>query len=43
VAFNAVETGYAVLINWGLAVVFYFGLLHKSAVQQAAINTGPIR
>lgn len=43
VAFNAVETGYAILINWGLAVVFYFGLLQKSAVQQAALHGGVVR
>lgn len=43
VAFNAMETAYAVLINWGLAVVFYFGLLQKSKVQQAALQGGVVR
>lgn len=43
VAFNFAETGYAVLVNWGIAVVFFFGLLKNTAVQQAAINSGPVK
>ena len=43
VAFNFVTTLYAVLINWGLAVVFFFGLLNKSKIQQAALQGGVVR
>jgi hypothetical protein len=42
VAFNFVTTAYAVLINWGLAVVFFFGLLNRSKIQQAALHGGVV-
>lgn len=42
-AFNFVTTAYTVLINWGLAVVFYFGILQKSKIQQAALHGGVVR
>jgi hypothetical protein len=43
VAFDFAGVGYAIVINWGLAVVFFFGLLNKSAVQQAALHGGVVR
>jgi hypothetical protein len=43
VAFDFAGVGYAIVINWGLAVVFYFGLLQRSAVQQAALHGGVVR
>lgn len=43
VGFNFAEVGYATLVNFGLAVVFYFGLLKNTGVQQAAINGGPVK
>lgn len=42
-AFNWTTALYTVLVNFGLAVVFYFGLLRNTAVQQTAINSGPVR
>jgi hypothetical protein len=38
--FNHVTTLYAVLLNFGIAVAGYFGLLKGTAVQRAAINSG---
>jgi hypothetical protein len=43
VAFDFAGVGYAIVINWGLAVIFYFGLLQRSAVQQAALHGGVVR
>lgn len=42
-AFNWTTALYAVLVNFGLAVVFYVGLLKKTTVQQAAIRSGPVK
>lgn len=39
-AFNMIEALYMVLINFGIAVVSYFGLLKGTAVQQAAMRSG---
>ncbi len=39
-AFNFIETIYATLVNFGIAVGAYFGLLKGSDVQQSAINSG---
>jgi hypothetical protein len=39
-AFDFLRTAYAVVINFGLAVVFYFGILRGSDIQQGAINSG---
>lgn len=38
--FDFARTAYSVLINFGIAVIFYFGLLRNSDVQQAAIRSG---
>ncbi len=38
--FDLWRTLYAVLINYGIAVVFYAGLLKHTAVQQAALHSG---
>jgi hypothetical protein len=38
--FNAAATGYAVALNFAVAVVFYFGLLKDSQIQQKALSTG---
>ncbi|MER7167015.1 hypothetical protein ABT336_13235 [Micromonospora sp. NPDC000207] len=43
VAFNFVEVGYAVLVNFGVAVVFYVGLLRDTGVQRAAISGGVVK
>ncbi|MFI1194097.1 hypothetical protein ACH4T9_12680 [Micromonospora sp. NPDC020750] len=43
VGFNFGEAGYAVLVNFGLAVVFYVGLLKDTRAQQAAISGGVVR
>jgi len=40
VTFNAAEVGYAVVVNWGIAVAAYFGLLKDTDVQQSAIRAG---
>lgn len=42
-AFNFVTAAYAVLINFGLAVVFYVGLLKDTKIQRTAINGGVVR
>lgn len=42
-AFNAAEVGYAVAVNFGIAVGAYVGLLKNTRVQQSAISTGPVR
>jgi hypothetical protein len=39
-AFNHVTTIYAIVVNFGIAVASYFGLLKGTAVQQAAITHG---
>lgn len=41
--FNFVRAAYAVLVNFGIAVGAYFGLLQGTAVQQAAIRSGPVK
>lgn len=38
--FNVNATLYAVLINYGIAVVVYFGLLRGTQIQAAALNSG---
>jgi hypothetical protein len=38
--FNAWQAAYAALVNFGIAVAVYFGLLKGTATQQAAINSG---
>lgn len=43
VGFNFAEVSYAVLVNFGLAVVFYFGLLKNTGAQQSAISGGVVR
>jgi hypothetical protein len=43
VPFDLVRVLYADLINFGIAVVTYLGLLKGTTVQQAAINTGPVK
>lgn len=43
VAFEVAEVGYAVVVNFGIAVGAYFGLLRNTRVQQYAINGGPVR
>jgi hypothetical protein len=40
VAFNAFDAGYAVVVNFGIAVGAYFGLLKNTRVQQSAISSG---
>ncbi|MEU5945150.1 hypothetical protein ABZ793_06255 [Micromonospora sp. NPDC047465] len=40
VAFNAVEVGYAVVVNFGIAVGAYVGLLKNTRLQQSAISSG---
>ncbi len=40
--FDLWRTLYAVAINFGIAVVFYAGLLKKTAVQRAALEGGPV-
>jgi hypothetical protein len=40
VALNHVEALYTVVINFGIAVAAYFGLLKGTAMQRAAINSG---
>ncbi|RKN21194.1 hypothetical protein D7147_10450 [Micromonospora musae] len=42
-AFHVGETAYAVVVNFGLAVVFYAGLLRNTSVQQAVISRGPVK
>lgn len=39
-AFNHVTTLYALALNFGIAVVSYFGILKNTTVQQAAIRSG---
>ncbi|MGK5674445.1 hypothetical protein ACSNOB_16585 [Micromonospora sp. URMC 106] len=43
VAFDVAEVGYAVVVNFGIAVGAYFGLLRNTRVQQYAINGGLVR
>ncbi|GIM88740.1 hypothetical protein [Paractinoplanes toevensis] len=38
--FDFFRAGYAVLINFGIAVSMYFGLLRGTDIQQAAIRSG---
>lgn len=38
--FNHVTTLYAVVVNFGIAVGAYFGLLKGTVVQRAALNSG---
>lgn len=40
VAFDFAAVGYAIVVNWGIAVAAYFGLLKGTAVQQSAIRSG---
>ncbi len=39
-AFDFVGAAYSTVVQFGMAVVFYVGLLKRSAVQQAALNSG---
>lgn len=39
-AFNHVTALYAALINFGIAVAVYFGLLRNTDIQQAAMSSG---
>lgn len=41
-AFNFVAAAYSTVVQFVLAVAFYFGLLQRTAVQQAALNGGPV-
>lgn len=38
--FDFLRTAYALIINFALAVIFYFGVLRNSDIQQAALNSG---
>lgn len=40
--FNFVGAAYSTLVQFVLAVTFYVGLIKNTAVQQAAINGGPV-
>lgn len=40
--FDFARTVYADLVNFGIAVISYFGILKGTATQQAAINGGPV-
>lgn len=40
--FDVVRTIYADLVNFGMAVVAYFGILRGTATQQAALQGGPV-
>ncbi len=42
VAFNYVTVAYSIVVQFGMAVVAYVGLLKSTAVQQAAIEGGPV-
>lgn len=42
VVFNFGETAYAVVINFGLAVAFYFGLLKDTGAQRRALAGGVV-
>ncbi|WP_431881804.1 hypothetical protein [Micromonospora chalcea] len=42
-SFNVAEVAYAVLVNFGLAVVFYFGLLRDTGVQRSALTGGVVK
>ncbi|MFI5895596.1 hypothetical protein ACIA5D_36430 [Actinoplanes sp. NPDC051513] len=39
-AFDFLRTAYTVLINFGVAVTFYFGILRGTDIQQASIRAG---
>ena len=41
--FDIARTIYADLVNFGLAVIAYFGVLRGTVTQQAAINGGPVK
>ena len=41
--FNWATTGYAILVNFGIAVIVYFGLLRNTGVQQAALHGGVVK
>jgi hypothetical protein len=41
--FNAWQAAYACLINFGIAVAAYFGLLGNTWLQQAAMDRGPVK
>jgi hypothetical protein len=42
-SFNAWQAAYTALVNFGIAVAVYFGLLRDTSVQQAAIHSGPVK
>lgn len=42
-AFNAWTVAYAIVINFGLAVVAYYGFWKGTAVQQNALNGGIVK
>jgi hypothetical protein len=41
--FDFVRTVYADLVNFGIAVISYMGLLRGTPAQQAAITSGPVK
>lgn len=41
--FDVARTLYADVVNFGLAVIAYFGLLRGTATQQAALRGGPVK
>lgn len=43
VPFNGWGIAYTVIINFGIAVVAYFGILKDSSVQLGALTSGPVR
>jgi hypothetical protein len=43
ISINLVELGYAVVVNFGIAVGAYFGLLRGTGAQRAAISGGLVR
>ncbi len=42
-SFDLARVLYADLVNFGIAVVSYMGLLRGTSVQQAAISSGPVK
>lgn len=45
VEFDAIKTGYSLLLTFGLATAMHFGLWRNTGVQQAALRagSGPVR
>jgi hypothetical protein len=43
IAINLVELAYAVVVNFGIAVAAYFGLLRGTSIQRSAIEGGIVK